>query len=123
MKTKNVRVTAKPTAKPAQPATGPILDAQLIAALKSAASVEAAVGIMSPPPVTRPKVDAVYTVATACTAPLPGKRGACLKVVAVAVRLNAPFRVSDITAALPDVKSSAYWTRKLFKSGHLVEAA
>jgi hypothetical protein len=46
-----------------------------------------------------------------------------LKVITAAVQLNRPFKILDITTALPDVKSAAYWTRALAKTGHLTEVA
>lgn len=125
MKKSNARVATRRTA-PATPkpiADEHILTPELIAALRSAGTVEAALTLIAPRATPKPKVDTVYTVAEECMTPLPGRRGACLKVIAVAVRLNAPFRISDITKALPTVKSAAYFVRKLYKSGHLIEAS
>ncbi|HVL69276.1 MAG TPA: hypothetical protein VM364_18610 [Vicinamibacterales bacterium] len=113
------------TAEPIAPtADAPVLTKELIDALRSADSVDAGLKLLQPD-ANRPKAktDAVYELNASCAEPLPQKRGACLKVVTVAVRLNRPFKVSDIIEALPEVKSAPYWTRKLAKTGHLVERA
>lgn len=98
----------------------PVLTPDLIAKIRAAGSVDAAVSILSP---AKPKAnpDATYELNTSCNEPLPQKRGASIKVVAVAVQLNRAFKVEDVVKALPDIKSAAYWTRKLVKTGHLVE--
>jgi hypothetical protein len=110
----------KPEPKPPTPAA-PVLTSDVIAALRSAASVEAGVKILQPDARPKVKLDATYAVNTSCASPLPQRRGACLKVVTAAVQLNRSFKVADIVAQLPNVKSAAYWTRKLAKTGHLVE--
>ena len=116
--TKEVAVKeVAPTSIPA-----PTLTAELIEALRAAESHEAAVRLLAPDARPKAKADATFTLNTSCQEPLPQKRGACLKVVAAAVRLNKPFKVADIVAELPTVKSAAYWTRKLAKTGHLMEA-
>ena len=94
----------------------PIPTSDVIARLRAAGSVDDAVAILSPT-VSRPMVDATYELAANVTTPLPQRRGVCLRVYAVAVRLDKPFKVADVTAALPDVKSAAYWTRRLAKDG------
>ena len=111
----------QPTAIPSPSA--PVLTPELIAALREAPSVEDGLRLLRPDARPRVKADATYELNSSCTEPLPQRAGASLKVVAVAVRLNRPFKVEDITTALPDVKSAAYWTRKLAKTGHLVEVA
>ena len=119
-KSELVKSTPKPPSTPKVEA--PVLTPDLVASIRAAGSIEAAVGILSP---AKPKVnpDAIYELNTSCKDPLPQKRGASIKVVAVAVQLNRAFKVEDVVAALPDVKSAAYWTRKLAKTGHLVEVA
>jgi hypothetical protein len=99
------------------------LTSALIEAMRAAGSIDAGVKLLQPDAVSRSKADATYTLNTTCTDPLPQKRGVSLKVITAAVQLNRPFKVADITSALPDVKSAAYWTRRLAKTGHLVEAA
>ncbi len=118
-------VEPKPKPEPkvteAKVADAPVPSADLIARLRAAKTVDDAVAILAPSARAKAKVDAVYELNTSCTEPLPQKRGACHKVYAVAVRLNAPFKVADIASALPDVKAAPYWTRRLAKTGHLVE--
>ncbi len=114
----------KPDAKTAAAFTGeaPTLTPELLDALRAASSIEAGVKILQPDAKPKVRLDATYNVNTSCAAPLPQRRGACLKVVTVAVQLNRPFKITDVVALLPEVKSAAYWTRKLAKTGHLVEA-
>ena len=114
-----VKSTPKPQATEPKVAA-PVLTPDLIAQVRAAGSVEAAISILSP---GKPKAnpDATYELNTSCKEPLPQKRGASIKVVAVAVQMNRAFKVAEVVAALPDVKSAAYWTRKLVKTGHLVE--
>jgi hypothetical protein len=101
----------------------PVLTPELIAQLRAAGSLDAGVKLLAPDTRAKAKVDATYTLNADCKEPLPQRRGACLKVVTAAVQLDRPFKVSDITTALPDVKAAAYWTRKLAKTGHLTEVA
>jgi hypothetical protein len=108
--------------KPEPVTTAPVLTPDLIAKLRSAGSIEAGVNILAPHTAPRPKLDATYELNPGCKEPLPQRRGACIKVITAAVQLNRPFKVADVTTALPDVKSAAYWTRKLAKTGHLTEA-
>jgi hypothetical protein len=133
MKTKEMAARSKRELEIAAPATtagqvnanrttdAPVLTADLIKQLRSADSVEAGLKLLQPDAKPKTKADATYELNTACGAPLPQKRGACLKVVAAAVRLNRAFKVADIQAALPEVKSAPYWTRRLARSGHLTE--
>ena len=110
----------KPEPKP--PTTeAPVLTPDLVTALRAAGSVEAGLKILQPDARPKARLDATYTVNTSCPTPLPQRRGACLKVVTAAVQLDRPFKVADIVARLVGVKSAAYWTRKLAKTGHLVE--
>ena len=90
------------------------------AEIRAAGSVDAAVSILSP---AKPKVnpDATYELNTSCKEPLPQKRGASIKVVAVAVQLSRTFKVEDIVRRCPTSRVPRYWTRKLVKTGHLVE--
>jgi len=118
---KTVSTKPEPTPEPTSDA-GLILTPALIEALRSAASIDAGLALLQPNTSPKPKSDAMYVVNATSKTPLPQKRGACLKVVLAAVRLNRPFKVADITAALPDLKSAAFWTRKLAKTGHLIEA-
>jgi len=113
-----VKSTPKPPSTPKVAA--PVLTADLVASIRAAGSVEAAISILSP---GKPKAnpDATYELNTSCKEPLPQKRGASIKVVAVTVQMKRAFKVADVVAALPGVKSAAYWTRKLVKTGHLVE--
>ena len=119
---KHKQVTPEPKPQPTT-AAAPVLTPDLIARVRAAGSVEAGVNVLAPEAKPKPKVDATYELNTSCKDPLPQKRGACVKVVTVAVQMNRPFKVADISAALPDDKSAAYWTRKLAKTGHLVEVA
>lgn len=127
-KTMKPAADTKPTTPTApQPApetpTAPVLTPELIAALRAADSVDEGLKLLQPDLKPKARPDALYELNTSCQEPLPQKRGACLKVITVAVRLNRPFKVSDVAEALPDVKSAPYWTRKLAKTGHLVEVA
>ena len=97
-------------------ANGVMLTFDLLDVLRAADSLESAMALVTPP---TPKVDATYTLNATCPDPLPQRRGACVKVVVTAARLNRPFKVADIVEALPDLKSAAYWTRRLAKTGHL----
>jgi hypothetical protein len=117
--TKNVPVTVTVTEEESLPkpgVTGPVVTLALIEAMVNADSIDVAYRYLAPP--ARVSADATYTLNTACTEPLPQKRGACLKVVAVAARLQRPFKVADITAALPDVKGAKYWVGRLARTGH-----
>jgi hypothetical protein len=93
-----------------------MLTIDLLDVLRAADSLDDAIAMLAPP---TPKVDATYTLNTSCREPLPQRRGACVKVIAVAARLNRPFKLADVTEALPDLKSAPYWTRRLAKTGHL----
>jgi hypothetical protein len=109
-------VSSKPDAESA-----PVLTSELIAQLRAAGSIDAGVSILSPRMTPKPKADQTYELNSGCKNPLPQKRGVCLKVITAAVQLDRRFKIADITTALPDVKSAAYWTRQLAKSGHLTE--
>jgi hypothetical protein len=100
----------------AKVANGVMLTIDLLGVLRAADSLESAVAVLAP---VTPKADATHTLNTSCPDPLPQRRGASLKVIAVAARLNRPFKVADVVAALPDLKSTPYWTRRLAKTGHL----
>jgi hypothetical protein len=125
MSNKNTKNAAAPEAttstiaptKAAQ--TTVLLTADVIARMRSADSIDTAVHVLAPT-TRRASSDARYRLNTECPEPLPQQRGACVKVVAVAVRLDRPFKVADVTEALPDVKSAAYWTRRLAKTGHFI---
>jgi hypothetical protein len=93
--------------------------AALLASLRSAATLDEAVAILQPDQKRRLNVDAVYEVVESVAEPLPQKRGVSNRVYAVAARLNRPFKVAEVEGALPDVKSAAYWTRKLAALGFL----
>jgi hypothetical protein len=105
----------------AEPA--PVLTPELINQLREAGSIDAGVAILSPRAAAKPKVDQTYELNTSCTEPLPQKRGVCIKVITAAVQLQRPFKSTDITAALPGVKSAGYWLRRLVKTSHLKEVA
>lgn len=120
---KNSKADATTATPPAPAATNdaPVLTPDLIARLRAADSIDAGLKLLQPDVKPRVKSDATYELNVDCQEPLPQKRGACLKVAAVAVQLNRPFKVADVQQALPDVKSAPYWTRKLAALGHLVE--
>jgi hypothetical protein len=113
-KKKNVPTPPQPETPPP---VGPVLTATTIDLMKSADNLEAAIAVLQP--ASRPKVDATYVLNTPTDQPLPARRGACLKVIAVAVRLERPFTVADLAQALPDLKPVRYWVNRLVKSGHL----
>ena len=98
----------KPESKP-EPKTAvtavsaPILTPELVAQLRAADSLDAGVSILAPSVKPKAKSDATYELNTSCVEPLPQKRGACLKVVTAAVRLNRPFKVADIVEQLPEI--------------------
>jgi hypothetical protein len=114
------KTTTKPTTvtPPAAEPVGPPVTADLLAAIRKAADLDAAVRVLQPAAVRR---NATYRLVEACTAPLPKARGACVRVFAAIVRRNAPFTPADIAADLPTLKSAAHWTRQLAKSGHIAE--
>lgn len=115
------RKLPKPTAAAKAAGDAPSLTPELIERLRAADSVETGVLILAPTARPKTKPNATYRLNPACTEPLPQRRGACLRVITVAVRLDRPFKVEDIATALPDVKSAPYWTRRLAKTGHLHE--
>ena len=119
-KKKSVPKTAPaPQSETTPTPVGPVLTPTLLEQLKAADSLEAAVKVLAPT-TGRVRVDARYRLNPACADPLPARRGAGLKVLAVAVRLDRPCTVADVQAALPDVKAVRYWVNRLVKSGHLV---
>jgi hypothetical protein len=123
--TKNTKVQpevkAPVVAPPVAIVAAPVPTPDLLAQLRAAKSLDDAVTILAPAVAPKAKAQTVYEVNATCAEPLPQKRGACLKVYAVAARLNAPFKVADIAAALPDVKAAPYWTRRLARTGHFSE--
>jgi hypothetical protein len=114
--TKKTTVPATPKVETPKPA-GPIVTTELIAQLREADSLDAAIKVLAPP--SRVPVNATYALNAACNEPLPARRGAALKVIATAIRLDKAFTTTDITTALPDVKAARYWVNRLVKSGHL----
>jgi hypothetical protein len=119
--TKTKTTTAAPAETSAPTETAP-LSKDIITQLRSAASLDDAVRLLAPDAKPKAKADAVYEVVESVTAPLPQKRGACVKVFAAAVRKNGTFTVKDITDALPEVKSAPYWVRRLARDGFFAEA-
>jgi hypothetical protein len=113
----------KPVPPPSTAPEQPARPAGVLAAIRSAASTEAAVALLQPNGKNRPSADLAYRVNETTEAPLPQKRGLSVLVYVAAARLNAPFKVKDIEAALPGKKSVAYWCRRLAKDGLFVEAA
>ena len=125
MKTKTTKPTPAPETKPTTDAPvaapTPTPDADRIARLRAAPSSDEAVRIMSPDAKPKATTDATYEVVETCQEALPQKRGLAVLVYVTAVRMNKPFKIADVEAALPDRKSVRYWVRTLAKSGHLAE--
>ena len=121
MKTKN---TAKPTTVE-QPPTLRTPDAPLptdiVSRLKAAPSVDDAVRLLVPDNKPKARPTTSYVVNPNCTEPLPKQRGACVLVYVTAARRDGAFTAKEMAEALPQLKSAAYWTRKLAASGHLSE--
>ena len=82
--------TSQPEVKPM--ADAPVLTPDLIARLRAADWLDSGLKLLQPDAKPRVKSDATYELNATCAEPLPQKRGACLKVVAVAARMNAPFK-------------------------------
>jgi hypothetical protein len=114
-------VVESPVVESSAPVVGPVLTPDLVARLRAMESLEASVRVLSPDSARRVPVDATYRLNESCETPLPQRRGASIKVVATAVRLERPFKIADIATALPDVKSASFWARRLVKSGHFIE--
>lgn len=119
-RTNKARTTDPAAPKSPRPVVPPpTLTPDLVRQLREAATLDDAMSLLVP---TRKRSnDPSYRLIDDCPAPLPQRRGACLKVIAVAAQLNRVFKVADITSTLPDVRSAAYWTRRLATSGHLQE--
>jgi len=117
---KNAKKTTVASPKPATPpkaAPEPkYLSLATIELMRNADSLANAVRILAPP--SRTKINDTYIVNASCEQPLPAQRGACLDVLATAVRLNRPFTLVDITQALPASKSARFQVRRLALSGH-----
>lgn len=112
--------TSKTPAAP-KPADGPRPTPELLTEMRKAGTLDAALALLQPPRQPKPRADATYAVNATCAEPLPQKRGAGNKVYAVAVLRGERFTVADVQQALPEVRSAAYWVRRLAKTGHLTE--
>ena len=120
---KPVAETSKPAVTVQPVANGVVLTVDLptlLASIRAADSFDNALAVLAP--AAPPKTDATYTVNEKCTEPLPQKRGASVRVYVAAARLNGPFKVADIVAALPEVKGAKFWVGKLAKTGHFTVA-
>jgi len=123
---KQNRPQPQPSPKPASaplpvPTTQSMSD--LVEKLRAASSIDDAVGIFAPKSNAKPKLDATYEMNLACTEPPPSKGGLAALVFATSARMNKPFKLADIEAALPDRKAVRYWVRQLAKSGYLTVSA
>ena len=95
----------------------------LLARLRAARSLDDAVQILTPDSKPKASADTLYEVNPASVAPLPQRRGLSVLVYATAARMEKPFTIGDIQAALPDQKSVRYWVRTLAKVGWFVEVS
>src|SRR4051794_22854844 len=89
---------AKPEAKAKPEVVAPVVTADLLAALRAAASIDAAVKVLQP---EARRANPTYQLVETCPNPLPRARGACVRVYAAIARRTGTFTAKDIATELP----------------------